>query len=156
MNSIRECYRVETRIGGRVVRLDMNFNEKSVEEATLRKIAGFLESLEQIDNVNKKHYHGDFDRQGETAEYIEFYLEELPEEALAGLVDRNQNLKTQRMQLLNRLELIRVGMYPDEQEKIGYFGVFDYSVKIEGEYCNQLLVVKTKDTGAIDHITWES
>lgn len=155
-DSVDEYYQVNARIGEREVQLDINFEEKTADETVMKKIEKFLESIEQIDRENQKHYRQDFKRKGETAEYIEFYLEELTEEELAGLVDRKQNLKNQRMQLLNQLELIRVGMYPDEGQEIGYFGVFDYSIKIEGEYCNQLLVVKTKDTGELDHITWES
>ncbi|MTI29652.1 DUF2004 domain-containing protein, partial [Xanthovirga aplysinae] len=67
-----------------------------------------------------------------------------------------QNLENQKLELLNKLELKRVGLYPNEENEIGYFGTFDYSIKIDDEYCDQLLVVNTKNSGKFDHITWES
>jgi hypothetical protein len=156
MSAIEEDYRIKAMIGEREIRLDINFNNKAADETTMKRIERFLKSIEQIDQENQKHYREDFKRKGVTAEYVEMYLEEFPEEELANLVDRKQSLKTQRMQLLNQLELKRIGMYPDESQESECFGVFDYSIKIEGEYCNQLLVVITKDTGELDHITWES
>jgi hypothetical protein len=39
--------------------------------------------------------------------------------------------------------LIRIGLYPDGKYGTEYFGVFDYSIEIDGKMSDQLLVVKT-------------
>lgn len=53
---------------------------------------------------------------------------------------------------MEKLNLIRVGIYP----RASYFGTFDYSIDIDGEPCNQLLVVHINADGTLDYITWES
>ena len=90
---------------------------------------------------------------GETDDHLEFYLEELFEEELIKLIDVKQSRKKQKLELLSKFELIRVGIYPDN---LNYFGTFDYSIKLDGEFSNQLLVLNTKENGKLDHITWES
>jgi hypothetical protein len=72
---------------------------------------------------------------------------------LSGIIDYGNQDEPIEEQLLNKLRLIKVGLYPDYTD---YYGVFDYSIDIEGEPCNQLLVVKTDNQGRLDHITWES
>ncbi len=54
--------------------------------------------------------------------------------------------------LLEKLELIRGGIYP----QASYFATFDYSIEIDGEACNQLLVVNVNEDGTLSYITWES
>ena len=72
---------------------------------------------------------------------------------MGGIIDFGNQDEPKEKLLLNKLRLIRVGLYPDYSE---YYGIFDYSIDIDGEPCNQLLVVKTDNNGELDHITWES
>jgi hypothetical protein len=71
------------------------------------------------------------------------------------IIDKDNNLP-QELQLLNKLRLIRVGLYPDGKYGTDHFATFDYSIDIDGEPCNYLLVVNTNEKGDLDHITWES
>lgn len=155
-DSLKEYYSVDVNLGCRNIQIDINFKTKSVENKTLVTIRKFLSEIEEFDKKNILEYNKDFRQKGETDAYIQFYIEELFEEELKELININDNKKNQKSQLLEKLELIRIGLYPNEKEAIGYFGVFDYSIKIEGEFCNQLLVVKTNEKGELEDITWES
>ncbi|MFT4759013.1 MAG: hypothetical protein ACI9XO_000955 [Paraglaciecola sp.] len=57
---------------------------------------------------------------------------------------------------MEKLELIRVGFYPDSEGDVDNFAVFDYSLKIDGEYGNYVLVIMTNEKGQLSHLTWES
>lgn len=83
-------------------------------------------------------------------------MDELEEEELSSIIDFSDKEVSKELQLLGKLKLIRVGLYPDGKYGADYYGVFDYSIEIDGEPCNQLLVVKTNENGDLDHIAWES
>ncbi|MCU0393206.1 MAG: DUF2004 domain-containing protein [Thermoflexibacter sp.] len=138
MDTIKDYYCVNTKIGEKDIQLDINFTKKSTDIFTMDIIEMFLKNIEYIDNKNVKSYKKDFKDGGETDDYIEFYLDELFEEELMELVDIKLSKSKKQQQLLSKLELKRVGMYPDEKNEIGYFGVFDYSIKIGNEYCDMV------------------
>ena len=156
INSVEEYYCINAEIGEREIKIDINFENKKTDEITMKIVKDYLLKIPEIDSWNIKKYTKDFLETGETQNYIEFYLEELMEEELKELIDTNQDIENQKKQLLEKLELKRIGIYPDEKFGASYFGVFDYSIKIDEEFCNQLLVLKTNEKGELDHITWES
>lgn len=69
---------------------------------------------------------------------------------------------TPEKQLLEKLALERVGLYPNVKYETKYFAVFDYTFEgnafIDGRrtMTNQILVVKTDSKGNLDHLAWES
>lgn len=156
MASLEEYYSVKVEYAKEEITLDLNFEKKFIETPTMDIVKYFIENISQIDKQNKSLYFEDYEKNGETADYIEFYFEEFNKDELTEILNLNEDEPSQKLQLLNKLELKRVGMYPDEKYGASYFGVFDYSIKIDDEYCNQLLVVKTTNKGTLDHITWES
>jgi hypothetical protein len=157
IKSLETDYRIEVKIGQKKIELDINFSQKTTDLNTIETIKNFLENIEEMDKGNRINYNKDFfSREGETKSYAEFYLEESFEEELKDLIDLNQSSENQQIELINKLELIRIGIYPNQKKEGGHFGVFDYSIRIDNEYCNQLLVVITDDKGKLDHITWES
>ena len=87
-----------------------------------------------------------------SSDYLNFYLDELDESELAGIIDIKNRKKSRNSLLMEKLNLIRVGIYP----QASYYGTFDYSIDIDGEPCNQLLVVNINKDGTLDYITWES
>ena len=153
INPLKKDYRIATKIGDRDISLDINFKKDSTDSDTLKIIKDFLKNIEKIDVENQKHFINDFYKKGETDDHLEFYLEELFEEELIKLIEVKQSREKQKLDLLSKFELIRVGIYPDN---LNYFGTFDYSIRLEGEFSNQLLVLNTKENGKLDHITWES
>lgn len=156
LTPLKDYYSTSAQDNQREIEFDINFTNGSVEDHTLNVIKQFLNNIDLFDKENRNQWIRDFNEEGETSEYIEFYFEELQEEELDDLVDVSKNIEDQKLELLNKLELKRVGLYPHKEQEIGYFGIFDYSIKIEGEYCNQLLVVNIQSNGDFDHITWES
>lgn len=152
----KEYNTFDTQIGNQGMSVDINFISQKVDEETLKIIRDFLLKMEQFNQTNIEEYKNDFNQGGETDDYLQFYIDELFQEELENIIDTKQGLQQQKQQLLNKLELIRVGLYPNNNQETDYFGVFDYSIKIDDEYCNQLLVVKTNNQGELDHITWES
>jgi hypothetical protein len=156
LTQLKEYYSAETALSGTMLRLDLNFENKSISEEQAINIKVFLDNIPTLEIQNKSSIDKDFNDGGEAADYINFYLDELDEEELENIIDHDDKDKPKEQQLLSKLKLIRIGLYPDGKYGADYYGVFDYSIDIDGEPCNQLLVVKTNENGDLDHITWES
>ena len=154
INSLKKYYETEAEIEGYRFQLDLNFEQESIEKNNLNKIENFIKNIILISKENVRHYFEDYEKGGETVDYIEYYFDEFEE--LNEIVKVDKFTTSESYQLLQKLELIRVGIYPDAKPEMDYFGVFDYSIKIGEEFSNQLLVVKTDANGNLDHITWES
>lgn len=153
---LNEYYATKTVYEGLTIALDLNFKNKYMSEAEAENIKHFLNSIAAYDNQNKTEIIKDFNNEGEVKDYINFYFDELDEEDLNGIVDFKDLYKPKEEQLLSKLRLIRVGLYPDGKFGAENYGVFDYSIDIDGEPCNQLLVVNTNQIGKLEYITWES
>lgn len=156
ITNLEDYYEVEVTINENKVRLDLNFEDTSVDENTCQDIKNFLENLDRYDHQNKLFIENDFNGNGNALDYINFYLEELDQDELSAIIDLDDENGSREQQLLNKLVLIRVGLYPDESEDSNHFAIFDYSIFIDGEACNQLLVVITNKAGELNYITWES
>ncbi len=141
-------------LDGNNIRFDINFENESSDRNKLDTIKDFLDNIKKFDQRNKLYLDKDFTKEGETLDYINFYFDELDKDELSDIINFDNSFIEKERQLLDKLKLVRVGIYPDNIPE--YFGVFDYSIDIDGEPCNQLLVVKTDDKGNLDHITWES
>ena len=153
LDNLEEDYSAKTEFNGQTIRLDLNFENKSISEEHAGNIKKFLDNILAYDLQNKIVINKDFKEEGESLDYINFFFEELDEEELRGIIDFGNQDEQKEKLLLNKLRLIRVGIYPEYSE---YYGVFDYSIDIDGEPCNQLLVVKTDNGGELNHVTWES
>lgn len=140
-----------------VIGLDLNFKNKQLESAMADDIANFLSSLEELDKQNHLAIEKDFtDQVGETFGYIQFLLEELEEKEINKIVGKNIDITNIEKQLLQKLRLVHVKLYPDGKYGSDYFAIFDYSVDIDGQPCNQVLVIKTGKEGTPLEIDWES
>lgn len=140
-----------------IIRLDLNFNNKQLDQSEVDNIGKFLSDLEEMDKQNHIAIEKDFvDQSGETFDYIQSYLEELDEKELTKIVGKNEVKTPIEKRLLEKLKLVRLGLYPDEKYGSGFFGVFDYSIDIDGKPCNQVLVIKTGKEGLPVEIVWES
>ncbi|MFK7906404.1 MAG: DUF2004 domain-containing protein [Chitinophagales bacterium] len=152
-DSLKEYYCVDTKVDDKEIQIDINFTSEFTDNKNLETIKEFLSKIGEMDKRNIQEYRKDFQQGGETDDYIQFYIDALSEDELKELINTNEEDENQKRQLLEKLELKRVGLYPDET---GYFGVFDYSIKLGDEFCNQLLVINTNEKGELDDITWES
>lgn len=152
--ALDEYYDIDIDLNGNTISIDINFENKSSDRNKLDTVKSFLDQINNFDQKNKCYIEEDFQKEGDALDYVNFYFDEFDENELSGIVDFNNEVVVKERQLLNKLKLIRVGIYPDHNPEC--YGVFDYSIDLDGEPCNELLVVTTDEKGNLDHITWES
>lgn len=153
IEKLQDYYDWTLNYGERKLNLDLNFETESTNQSELDQIIEFTKKIPEFDNQNRNYIKSDFGQNvSMTSDYLNFYLEELDESELGEIIDLQNQKKSRTSLLLEQLNLIRVGIYP----QASYFATFDYSIDIEGEPCNQLLVVNINKDGTLDNITWES
>ncbi|MCG2792093.1 MAG: DUF2004 domain-containing protein [Weeksellaceae bacterium] len=84
-------------------------------------------------------------------EYISHHLNEIPKNELKILIDANDKTKSDEQKLFEKVKLIRVGIFPQDNP---YYGVFDYSIGVN--YTQYLISIQVDKTGKIIDITMES
>lgn len=151
--ALEEYYDVEIPYQDTEIQVDLNFGNKTIDPARLETVKQFIENIRIHDLSNRKHIEADYNNGGgDTVKfYLEHHLEELGKDELAELVDLNSKSSEHEKQLLKKLHLVRVGLYPDSEDQ---FAVFDYS--IGQEITNDLVVIFTDENGNLDYMTIES
>ena len=149
--SLDSYYDVDIDFEGRTIQLDLNFEEETIDAKRLDLAKTFITRLSEFNQKNLVAIQEDFDDGDTVKEYIDHHLKELANEDLAVLIDRNNKKISQDMQLLAKLQLVRVGLYPGSDEQ---FATFDYS--IGQELTNYLVVLFTNEKGELDYMTMES
>ena len=152
-DSLDEYYDVEIDFNGQEIQIDLNFANKTIDIQRLETAKQFIENIRIHDLNNKKYIQQDFnDEDGDTVRfYLEHHLEELASDDLNNLIGADFKSAEQSAQLLNKLHLVRVGLYPDSEDQ---FAIFDYS--IGKELTNYLVVINTDENGNLDYMTMES
>lgn len=152
-NSLEEYYDVDVDFNGREIQIDLNFENKSIDPKRLDIAKHFIENIPEFDKINKKYIEQDFnDEECDTVKtYVEHHLEEVGKVELAHLVNFDNEATSPEMQLMNSLQLVRVGFYPDSEDQ---FAIFDYS--IGRDLTQYLVVINTDENGNLDYMTMES
>jgi len=135
------------------VDVDLNFDNKRIDKNRLEIAKRFLEQVADFDLRNKIHIEADFnDEEADTVRtYIEHHLEDMDPEELNELINPADKKNSKEKQLLKKLHLVRVGLYPDSEDS---FAVFDYS--INPELTQYLVVLVIDETGNLNYLTMES
>lgn len=152
--NLEEYYEAAVELNGKLVRIDLNIEEKSLNKQTLDQLNHFLENITKFDLKNYDYIQQDFknEKNGTVREYVDFHIEELGKEFLKQLnITPQTDLADQ---FLAKLYLKRIGLYPDGKYETTYFAAFDYTV--HQQLTDQLIVVKTDHQGHLDHLSWES
>ena len=150
IEKLEDYYDWTLHYGERKLNLDLNFETESTKQSELNQIIEFAKKIPEFDNQNRNYIKSDFELNvSMTSDYLNFYLDELE---LDGIIDLKNRKKSRNSLLMEQLNLIRVGIYP----QASYFATFDYSIDIDGEPCNQLLVLNINKNGTLHNITWES
>ncbi|MFW0718848.1 DUF2004 domain-containing protein [Pedobacter sp. N23S346] len=151
--NLEEYYNVDIELNGNKIQVDLNFEHQTVDTLILDKIKNFIEKLEKFDKLNKTYILNDYnDEDGDTVKfYLEHHLEEVDKEELTKLVNFDDKITEPEKQLLSKLKLVRVGLYPDDEDN---FAIFDYS--IGKDITNYLVVINTDENGQLDYMTMES
>ncbi len=153
LGKLEDYYDWTLKFGNRKINLDLNFETESTNQSELNQILEFVNRIPEFDNQNRRYIKADFEQEvSMTSDYLNFYLDELDESELDGIIDLKNRKKSRNSLLMEQLKLIRVGIYP----QASYLATFDYSIDIDGEPCNQLLVLNINQDGTLDYITWES
>jgi Protein of unknown function (DUF2004) len=151
--NLDEYYDVEIQFGSEGVQIDLNFENKTIDQNRLDAAKKFIDKISDFDIVNKKYIESDYnDEECDTVRtYVEHHLEEIAQDELSKLVDfKNKTIKPDK-QLMKKLRLVRVGLYPDKEDQ---FAIFDYS--IGKDLTNYLVVINTDENGKLDYMTMES
>jgi hypothetical protein len=140
-----------------LIRLNLNFDNKQLEQKAADDIANFLSGLEELDKQNHLAIAEDFvNRQYETFDYIQFYLQELDEKELAKIVGKENDKTLIEKRLLQKLRLAHLALYPARNADSSHFAIFDYTIDIDGQPCNQVLAIQMDKDGTCIAMDWES
>ncbi len=151
--NLEEYYCTNIDFQGSTIQVDLNFINKSIDTSMLITIKNFIEKIESFAQQNQQYIQEDYNNEsGETVKlYVEHHLTELSQEELSALVNFDDKATDPEIQLLAKLKLVRVGMYPD---RAGNFAIFDYS--IGKNITNYLVVINTNESGKLGYMTMES
>lgn len=152
-NELEEYYETEITFNGRQIQIDLNFENKIIELKQLETVQHFIDNIRIFDINNKGFINKDYnDEDGDTVKvYLQHHLEELGTTELAALLPAGSKKPDHEKLLLQKLHLIRVGIYPDSVDQ---FAVFDYS--LGEDITNYLVVLFTDENGNLDYMTMES
>jgi len=160
LDDLDDGYSGELKFDNRKIPLYLDFHDyEKTQIDNLKAVENIVEKIHNIDEQNKKFYFTDFNNGGEAKSHVEFYFEEFEEEEdeLMKIIDTNQPMESQELEFLTKFELVGIGMCPAlTLIKGNAFATFDYSIKIDGEFSNQLLVVRTDYLGNPFDVDWES
>lgn len=139
------------RLGRSEVPVDFNTDGASMSPALLQRVQRFVEDLAGFDERARAGIAADFDA-GDCGSrlYLSHHLEELDAEermACFGTEDTEIGLDA----LMAALTLKRVGLYPEDEEKLA---VFDYS--IGPDVTDYILAVEFNPDGSLLAVSMES
>ena len=151
--NLEEYYDVDIDFNGQKTQIDLNFENNSIDTKRLDIVKQFIENISEFDKKNKKYIEEDYADadNGTVKTYVEHRLEEIGKDELSNLVDFDNKATNPEIQLINSLRLVRVGLYPDNEDQ---FAVFDYS--IGKELTQYLVVININEKGYLDYMTMES
>lgn len=151
--NLEEYYDVDIVFNGNEIQIDLNFENKAIDIATMDKVKNFIENIEKFDILNKTYILDDYnDEEGDTVKfYLEDHLEEIGKDELSTLINFDDTTIELEQQLLAKLKLVRVGLYPESEDN---FAIFDYS--IGQDITNYLVVINTDENGQLEYMTMES
>ncbi|WP_276484882.1 DUF2004 domain-containing protein [Paraflavitalea pollutisoli] len=152
--AVNKRYDASVDINGRPVQLDLHFDNPQAAPGADTLINQFLEKAASYDGTIRAAITEDFDSDGEAVDFVRFFLEDLRPRELKQLLGHQEEVKSVPQQLLNKLELVRIGIYADD--KNGFFAVYDYTLLINDRPSSQVLAVEVDDNGSVLSIAWEN
>ncbi|MEG0926392.1 DUF2004 domain-containing protein [Chryseobacterium sp.] len=152
-DNVEEYYDVNIDFNGNEIQVDLNFESESTDGTKLDQVKNYLENIETFNKLAKNYILEDYhNEEGDTVKfYLEHHLEEVEQDELSTLINFDDATVEPEQQLLTKLELVRIGLYPDNEEG---FAILDYS--IGKEITNYLVVINTDQNGQLDYMAMES
>lgn len=152
-DNVEEYYDINIDFNGNEIQVDLNFESENTDGAKLDQVKNYLENIETFNRLAKSYILEDYhNEEGDTVKlYLEHHLEEVEQDELSTLINFDDVTVEPEQQLLTKLELVRIGLYPDNEEG---FAILDYS--IGKEITNYLVVINTDQNGQLDYMAMES
>jgi hypothetical protein len=151
-NKTDEYYDVPTIINGSEISFDLNFIKGIVPKKFIQPAIDFISQIELLEKNATREIVTSFNEGKTVKEYIEHHLEEFNDEDLKVLgIDKSEDIEKQKDQMLNKIHLKRIGIYPEEPVS---YGVFDYT--INDDLTPYLIVVRFDDKGKIIETAMEN
>lgn len=150
-NNLNDYYDLDFVFADQHISVDLNFDHKTIDVNRFQMVKEFIANIEVFDKVNKDRIKQDYgdDNCDTVKTYIEYLIKD--DEDIARYANaENQGLDIEQ-QLINKFQLVRVGLYPHGDT---HFATFDYT--ISGELTDDLVVIFTNQLGEMDYMTLES
>src|SRR4051812_25398850 len=115
-------YRAVTSLNDQDIKLDLHFDQPQVDPTLTATVNDFLQKLPAFDQANHEAIRGDYASDGEALDYIRIYLDEFRDRDLMRILGGKEENKSIPNRLLDKLRLVRIGLYPDDAD--GFLAVF--------------------------------
>lgn len=132
------------------VSLDLNFYEGVPDHDWVTEYENYVNDLQQHKAEVDAAINADFQDQGAAKEYVDFHIEELDAPVIDEVLARTTPTLPKEERLLSALKLVRVGIYPGEEN----YAVWDYT--IGSDITDMLVVVNTDSMGRVQYVTMEN
>jgi hypothetical protein len=137
-------------VGDQQVRSDLNCDE-AITTAQLDAVVPFVQHPAEFDALARARMAASRADGAAVIEYVEHHLAELPDDVLLRLFGTTVRSALGREQLLPRMRLVRIGLYPAGEYRVA---LFDYSLDpAETDY---VLSVSFDVSGKLASIDMES
>ncbi len=135
------------------VDIDLNFDNKNPNENQILILKSYFENLDKIIEQNSKKIKSEFESNevNDVKEYIYHHLQEIPKDELSKIIDLDNKNKTDKLKLLEKLQLKRIGFFPQENS---YYAIFDYTIGYN--FTQYLISITTDKEGKIIDVKMES
>ncbi len=156
INNLEEYYDISIELNSQDIEIDLNFSESKINLDVASIINNFIANIHNYDLQNKITIEKEYNNEeaSPVKDYIKYHVEELDKNVLSKFIDFDNKAVEPETQLLKKLKLIRVGLYPDGTDESENFAVFDYT--IDSEITDELIVVNTNKNNVFDNVAWES
>lgn len=157
LKDLKEDYYIDAETEKNFMSVELSFENKSIDQEIADGISTFLQNIDEQDQRNRTFIEKDFEeKESEAANYINFYLTEFDEAELLSVVGDNTAKTNIGKQLLNKLELTRIVVYPDGKFGSTFYAMFDYMIGSDELASDQILAVTIDKQGDLDSIGWDS
>lgn len=151
LDALNQYYDTQTSFAGRIVTVDINFEESICDDERFDAVRKFLNKLQDVVTVARRSIRQEYAKGDEVARFMRLHLDELDEDEIEDLTKNAHASQSTEEQLISALLLTRVGFYPDDEK---HFAVLDFSF---GEaISNYLLAVNFNSGMNLESVVMES
>jgi hypothetical protein len=149
INSPEDYYETEIDFQNKKVDIDLNFDDALPEKKWFEDYINYANRLSDLYNYIKNEIKKYCPEDGIVKEYVDYHLQELPEEIEELLKTTDSSLPYED-KILSLIKLDRIGFYVDNKS----YAIWDFS--FGRDITDEILVIITNHKGDIEDITWES